>query len=207
MWSQTQQAQVHDSVLQSWITDGVRETALEEMLRLEGWRGQERDRCPACPAGRNGIPSVRCDDCWTDEVVCPQCCVTRHHHNPLHRVKVRFSWPLLYDSSLNSYRNGTARTSSEQRCSRWVSSSSLGILQANAAYTLLQRLEALLSSTPTAYTPPLCYSVNVTFLIALGHGTSSYFDRNFFLPQCRTQRRAAVSARWSSFICLRYRVK
>lgn len=70
--------QVHDQVLQTWIKDGHRETALDELLRLEGWQGQERGICPTCPPEQPGVPTVRCDDCWTDHVLCQACCVWKH---------------------------------------------------------------------------------------------------------------------------------
>lgn len=81
--------QVHDQVLLDWIEKGHREVALAEMLRLEGWRGVERARCPSCPATREVAPSIRCDDCWSSEALCVECCVHKHHEHPLHRVKVR----------------------------------------------------------------------------------------------------------------------
>lgn len=80
--------QVHDQVLQDWVTYGHRETALAEMLRLEGWRGIDKAHCPTCPPERRLAPSIRCDDCWGNQVLCVECCVQEHEAHPLHRIKV-----------------------------------------------------------------------------------------------------------------------
>ncbi|KAI0703791.1 hypothetical protein BC835DRAFT_1230192, partial [Cytidiella melzeri] len=64
-----------------------RELALAEMLRLEGWRGTSREVCPRCTPTRRASPSVRCDDCCSNEVLCESCCVAKHTEHPFHRVK------------------------------------------------------------------------------------------------------------------------
>ncbi|KAF7974192.1 hypothetical protein HWV62_13237 [Athelia sp. TMB] len=74
-----------DAPLRTWL--GFRNEQLDERMRYEG-RGDKVDdsQCPGCYGVNIGL--YRCDDCFGRELVCVECCVSRHWTSPLHRVKI-----------------------------------------------------------------------------------------------------------------------
>ncbi|GJF00231.1 CxC2 domain-containing protein [Phanerochaete sordida] len=76
---------VHDQVLLDWARE--RDFFLDELLRLSGWAGQQRESCPTCPGEARAKPEYRCEDCTGRTVVCRACCLAAHANRPFHRVK------------------------------------------------------------------------------------------------------------------------
>ena len=82
-------AQDHDTKLKEWIP--LRESFLNELLRLDGLRGRA-EKCESC--ARDGVDArgvVRCNDCSGDELFCAECCVDEHLTLPFHRIEVCLS--------------------------------------------------------------------------------------------------------------------
>ncbi|GJE90469.1 CxC2 domain-containing protein [Phanerochaete sordida] len=77
----------HDQVLLDWAATH-RDLFVDELLRLDGFRGGDRQRCSRCPrdADASRLPTIRCLDCTTGDVVCRQCCLAAHADNPFHRI-------------------------------------------------------------------------------------------------------------------------
>ncbi|KAF7791816.1 hypothetical protein EIP86_002840 [Pleurotus ostreatoroseus] len=73
-----------DAPLKTFLT--FRQDYLDETIRSEG-RGDYMDvgLCPDCHTEK---PTIRCKDCFGEELVCPTCVVQRHIRMPLHRVEI-----------------------------------------------------------------------------------------------------------------------
>jgi len=65
--------------------DYSRELALEEMLRLEGRGDYAGSPCGGCSAP---CPLYRCKDCFGGELLCQECMLSKHQHNPFHTIEV-----------------------------------------------------------------------------------------------------------------------
>jgi hypothetical protein len=89
-----------DKPLKQWTKD-CREEYLDEIIRLEGRGNFTQGHCPSCKRVANsgpfqgllddqefGTAAVRCKDCFGGELVCEDCCVRNHIHNPLHMIEV-----------------------------------------------------------------------------------------------------------------------
>ena len=150
------------------------------MLRLEGWRGHERGQCSTCPPEQRNIPTVRCDDCWTDTVLCRACCVSKHAENPLHRVKVCTSCCISVIALTFICRSGTAPTSNGQHSRSLVPSYSWVIRQASAVQILSQLHAASSSSIQTAFILRLFCSVSASKLTVQVVDISNYSEHGSF---------------------------
>ncbi|KDR67153.1 hypothetical protein GALMADRAFT_17014, partial [Galerina marginata CBS 339.88] len=71
-----------------------RDIFLDEMLRWEG-RGdawsEGRTQCSDCIARRNETPAAgeyRCQDCFSPQLLCKDCCVRRHRALPFHTTEM-----------------------------------------------------------------------------------------------------------------------
>ncbi|KAG2115716.1 uncharacterized protein F5147DRAFT_743324 [Suillus discolor] len=60
-------------------------TFLDEMIRLEGRRDYAEDS--VCRHCQEHAPTIRCADCFLQELYCPSCTVERHRCLPLHRLQ------------------------------------------------------------------------------------------------------------------------
>ncbi|KAJ7021123.1 hypothetical protein C8F04DRAFT_1274114 [Mycena alexandri] len=72
-----------DKSLHEWR--GLRDEYLRTLLRLEGCGDVDEDLCPACC---QAPPTIRCKQCFGDELYCAACCVKMHAKNPLHIIDV-----------------------------------------------------------------------------------------------------------------------
>ncbi|KAJ7015828.1 hypothetical protein C8F04DRAFT_1284628 [Mycena alexandri] len=72
-----------DKSLHEWR--GLRDEYLRNLLRLKGCSDADEDLCPAC---RQAPPTIRCKQCFGDELYCAACCVEMHAKNPLHIIDV-----------------------------------------------------------------------------------------------------------------------
>jgi hypothetical protein len=55
------------------------------------WRTRrfQQDRCPDCPPDAPHVcPTYRCWDCFTEQLLCHECCGKRHQCHPLHIIEV-----------------------------------------------------------------------------------------------------------------------
>lgn len=90
---------------------GFCEEYLLEELRLEG-RGTLATTLCSCSDIDNNIQErlYRCEDCYGPEILCKNCCLSRHAHHPLHIIKVSIStkfWLYLYVFDDGQKWNGT----------------------------------------------------------------------------------------------------
>ena len=70
----------------------MRDLYLLEVVRHAG-RGDwmNVDKCPDCVARKSPSPEepqFRCRDCLLGELVCQDCCVSRHRRLPFHAIEV-----------------------------------------------------------------------------------------------------------------------
>ncbi|KAJ7026646.1 hypothetical protein C8F04DRAFT_1267867 [Mycena alexandri] len=72
-----------DKSMHEWR--GLRDEFLRELLRLEGCGDVSEDVCPSCNAAQ---PTIRCCDCFGEELYCVACTVEMHGRNPLHVIEV-----------------------------------------------------------------------------------------------------------------------
>ncbi|KAJ7028941.1 hypothetical protein C8F04DRAFT_1265508 [Mycena alexandri] len=72
-----------DKSMHEWR--GLRDEFLWELLRLEGCGDVSEDVCPSCNAAQ---PTIRCCDCFGEELYCVACTVEMHGRNPLHVIEV-----------------------------------------------------------------------------------------------------------------------
>ncbi|GJF00432.1 CxC2 domain-containing protein [Phanerochaete sordida] len=75
----------HDRTLREW--SGQLQKFLDELLRLEGLRGANREVCPLCNPVSVAKPEYRCTDCFGGRLICHGCCLRAHQDHPLHRVQ------------------------------------------------------------------------------------------------------------------------
>ncbi|KAH8109623.1 hypothetical protein DFH11DRAFT_1469634, partial [Phellopilus nigrolimitatus] len=70
--------------LQTWLPH--REVFLDELLRHDGRIASvDLDTCHSC---KTGDASIRCIDCYGRGLVCRDCAIKNHSHQPLHRIQV-----------------------------------------------------------------------------------------------------------------------
>ncbi|KAJ7157664.1 hypothetical protein C8R43DRAFT_883129, partial [Mycena crocata] len=72
--------------LEEWVKLKKPQTYLDELVQLDG-RNEYIDyaMCLACQK----VPGIyRCKDCFTDDLYCKACLVTKHVDSPFHRVEV-----------------------------------------------------------------------------------------------------------------------
>lgn len=82
---------------QEWLPH--RQDYLDELLRGEGMGDADKTlSCKACATGHDRPAKYRCQDCFSNELLCQQCVVDRHEFLPLHRLLV--SQPLICFDSL-----------------------------------------------------------------------------------------------------------
>jgi hypothetical protein len=86
---------LQDEPLKQWIP--LRDEYLDELLRLEGRGEFTSPTCPSCvhdafdvfdDSSTPSPPSIRCQDCFTGELLCEKCCVRLHRQHPLHVIEV-----------------------------------------------------------------------------------------------------------------------
>ncbi|KAJ7715348.1 hypothetical protein B0H16DRAFT_1339955, partial [Mycena metata] len=56
------------------------------LLRRDACMDVNQELCPLCRRD-NTAPTIRCRDCFGDQLICAECCVNKHADNPLHRVE------------------------------------------------------------------------------------------------------------------------
>jgi hypothetical protein len=85
-----------DEPLKQWTP--LRDEYLAELLRLEGRGEFTSEKCPSCvhdpfdDFSTSSKPNLRCQDCFTGELVCEECCVRLHLQHPLHIIDVRVNY-------------------------------------------------------------------------------------------------------------------
>jgi hypothetical protein len=65
--------------------DHSRETALDELLRLEGRGLYAESPCGGCSSP---YPLYRCTDCFGGQLFCQECIVSMHRRSPFHIIEV-----------------------------------------------------------------------------------------------------------------------
>lgn len=95
--------QTHDKVLLEWKAE--RQAFLDEVLRLEGLRGQQLENlCPLCRSAAScNTPEIRCEDCWGGAVICRACCLAGHANQPFHKLQVCLYAFLVLSSAVDVY--------------------------------------------------------------------------------------------------------
>ncbi|KAF8205189.1 hypothetical protein K438DRAFT_1543320, partial [Mycena galopus ATCC 62051] len=71
---------------------------LRALQYRQGRMKAELEKCRSCNDA-TVTPTIRCKDCYGDELLCGPCCVVRHKDNPLHRVE-RWTGKFFVNSSL-----------------------------------------------------------------------------------------------------------
>ena len=96
---------------------GYRDKFLQEMLRLDGLRGDDASFCRRCGKDQTAANAAlyRCKDCLGGELSCAECCVLAHAENPFHRVSVSTTVFVFYIDTQYFVHdgNGTAGTSTK----------------------------------------------------------------------------------------------
>ncbi|KAJ6467014.1 hypothetical protein C8R45DRAFT_1106429 [Mycena sanguinolenta] len=61
----------------------LRDEYLAELLRLDRCSDASVISCPGC---HSGVPTIRCKDCYGEDLYCTDCCISDHQRHPLHII-------------------------------------------------------------------------------------------------------------------------